>query len=37
MEYANFWDALPEISENEKKQEIKDLGYNPLEQYPIGN
>ena len=32
----NFWDSLPKISEEEKKQEIEDLGYNPSEQTPVG-
>ncbi|WP_430623994.1 hypothetical protein [Lactobacillus taiwanensis] len=32
----NFWDLLPKISEEEKKQEIEDLGYNPSEQTPVG-
>lgn len=33
---ANFWDALPQISEEEKRQEIEDLGYNPSEQPVVG-
>ena len=32
----NFWDSLPQISEEEKKQEIEDLGYNPSEQALVG-
>lgn len=32
----NFWDLLPKISEEEKKQEIEDLGYNSSEQTPVG-
>lgn len=33
---TNFWDSLPKISEKEKEQEIKDLGYDPTEQRSVG-
>lgn len=33
---TNFWDSLPKISEKEKEQEIKDLGYDPTEQHSVG-
>ena len=33
---TNFWDSLPKISEKEKTQEIKDLGYDPIEQHRVG-
>ena len=32
----NFFDLLPKIIEEEKKQEIEDLGYNSSEQTPVG-
>ena len=33
---TNFWDSRPKISEKEKEQEIKDLGYDPTEQHSVG-
>lgn len=33
---ANFWDMAPVMTEKEKKQELRDLGCNPLEQQPKG-
>ncbi len=33
---SNFWDMAPVMSKKEKRQELEDLGYNPLEQRPKG-
>lgn len=30
----NFWDSAPVMTEQEKREQIEDLGYNPLEQQP---
>lgn len=32
----NFWDEAPVMSAQEKKMQIEDLGYDPLEQTPKG-
>lgn len=32
----NFWDNAPVMTKQEKEQDIKDFGYNPLDQEPKG-
>ena len=32
----NFWDSAPSMSDQEKKEDLEDLGYNPLEQKALG-
>lgn len=27
----NFWDSAPSMSDKEKKEDLEDLGFNPLE------
>lgn len=34
---SDFWDEAPVMTEKEKKQELEDLGYDPLNQNPVGN
>lgn len=35
-EKTNFWDEVPKMSAQEKRLQIEDLGYDPLEQRPKG-
>lgn len=32
----NFWDFAPAITAEQEKQDIEDLGYDPLNQTPLG-
>lgn len=32
----NFWDLAPAITEEQERQDIEDLGYDPLNQNPVG-
>lgn len=34
---SNFWESVPVMTEQEKKEELEDLEFNPLEQHPLGN
>lgn len=33
---SSFWDIAPVMTAKEKEEELEDLGYNPLEQFPQG-
>lgn len=35
-EKTNFWDEVPKMSAQEKRLQIEDLEYDPLEQRPKG-
>lgn len=32
----NFWSKVPELTRNKYQQDLKDLGYDPLNQKPVG-
>lgn len=34
---TNFWENAPVMTKKEKEEELEELGYNPIEQFPQGN